>query len=122
VHPWFYVLAAADIWNGFGFTTGGTFLGAALWWLGIINLIAGYVTAVALGAVAVARRGRTGLALHAVLMPFYWLAISLAAYRALWQLVKAPYLWEKTEHRARIPATPGCAQTRPDEGANVPQQ
>jgi hypothetical protein len=31
-------------------------------------------------------------------MPIYWLGISFAAYRALWQLVFAPYYWEKTEH------------------------
>ena len=110
VHPWFYVLAAADIWHGFGFAPGGCLWGAALWWLGVINLVAGYVTAVALGAVAVARRGRTGLALHSLLMPIYWLAISLAAYRALWQLVRAPYLWEKTEHKARTPGAPDFRQ------------
>ena len=34
-------------------------------------------------------------------MPLYWLLISLAAYRALGQLIAAPHLWEKTEHTAR---------------------
>ena len=38
---------------------------------------------------------------HALLMPAYWLAISYAAYRALWQLAVAPYYWEKTEHAGR---------------------
>jgi hypothetical protein len=33
-------------------------------------------------------------------MPAYWLAISYAAYRALWQLM-SPYYWEKTEHAGR---------------------
>ena len=51
--------------------------------------------------VAAARRGRLRLAAHALLMPVYWLAISYAAYRALWQLVWAPYYWEKTEHAGR---------------------
>ena len=88
VHPWFYVLLAADLWHGFGFASGASLWGQGLWWLGVVNLVAGYVTAVALGAIAVARRGKFGLALHAVLMPVYWLAISLAAYRALWQLAR----------------------------------
>ncbi|MGD9867571.1 MAG: hypothetical protein AB7U38_06170, partial [Hyphomicrobiales bacterium] len=41
-----------------------------------------------------------GLALapHILLMPVYWLSISLAAYRALPQLLGAPFRWEKTEH------------------------
>jgi hypothetical protein len=45
-------------------------------------------------------------------MPLYWLLISVAAYRALWQFMTAPFTWEKTEHglvargnRARVAAT-----------------
>ena len=64
----------------------------------------------ALGTVAAARRGRLRLAVHALLMPAYWLAISFAAYRALWQLVSAPYYWEKTEHCGRV------AHSLPDNG------
>jgi hypothetical protein len=32
------------------------------------------------------------------LTPVHWLLLSLAAWRALYQLVVAPYAWEKTEH------------------------
>ncbi|MEP2829750.1 hypothetical protein [Parvibaculum sp.] len=32
------------------------------------------------------------------MMPFYWLLISIAAYKALWQLITKPFHWEKTEH------------------------
>jgi hypothetical protein len=31
-------------------------------------------------------------------LPIYWLLLSLAAWRALYQLVRDPYRWEKTEH------------------------
>ena len=31
-------------------------------------------------------------------MPFYWLLISVAAYRALLQFMTARFEWEKTEH------------------------
>ena len=57
--------------------------------------------AVSLGGAAVARRGRLSLAASSLAMPFYWLLISFAAYRALWQLLTAPHFWEKTRHRAR---------------------
>ncbi len=33
-----------------------------------------------------------------MLMPIYWLLLSLAAWRALFQLLLDPYRWEKTEH------------------------
>jgi hypothetical protein len=39
------------------------------------------------------------------LMPLYWLLISAAAYRALWQFMTARFVWEKTEH--------GLARARP---------
>ncbi len=33
-----------------------------------------------------------------LLTPAHWLRFSLAAWRALYQLVTTPYRWEKTEH------------------------
>ncbi|MEL6503157.1 MAG: glycosyltransferase [Pseudomonadota bacterium] len=34
-----------------------------------------------------------------VFLPFYWLLISVAAWRALWHLFVKPHEWEKTPHR-----------------------
>jgi hypothetical protein len=53
------------------------------------------------GALSAVRRGQPRLALSALLMPLCWLLISAAAYRALYQLARDPYLWEKTEHGKR---------------------
>jgi cellulose synthase/poly-beta-1,6-N-acetylglucosamine synthase-like glycosyltransferase len=103
VHPWFYVLTAFDLLAGS--TADGTegVITSALWWLGAVNLIFGYGTGIALGVAATLKRGWYGLAAYSILMPFYWVLISLAAYRAMVQLVTAPYLWEKTTHKARSP-------------------
>ncbi|GAA0534462.1 cellulose synthase/poly-beta-1,6-N-acetylglucosamine synthase-like glycosyltransferase [Rhizomicrobium palustre] len=35
--------------------------------------------------------------------PLYWLLISVAGWRALYQLVRDPFLWEKTPHGASLP-------------------
>ncbi|MBI5178669.1 MAG: hypothetical protein HZA04_05365, partial [Nitrospinae bacterium] len=32
------------------------------------------------------------------LMPFYWMMMSFAAYKGLWQLLYNPFYWEKTVH------------------------
>lgn len=104
VHPWFYVLIAVGAWQGRLLAVPESMFGQWLLAIGIVNLIAGYVSAIALGTVASARRGRPGLAANAMMMPFYWLAISFAAYRALWQLIWAPFHWEKTEHTGRTSA------------------
>ncbi len=52
----------------------------------------------ALGFLAVRERGYRDLIKQVPLMPLYWLLISAAAYRALWQFVTARFEWEKTEH------------------------
>ena len=51
-----------------------------------------------LGFLAVRRRGSRALTKQILLMPLYWLLISAAAYRALWQFATARFKWEKTEH------------------------
>ena len=35
---------------------------------------------------------------YALATPFYWALMSVAAWKALYQLVVKPYFWEKTEH------------------------
>jgi hypothetical protein len=52
----------------------------------------------ALALLAARRRRLFRLSWHVLLMPLYWLLISAAAYRALWQFATAPFKWEKTEH------------------------
>jgi cellulose synthase/poly-beta-1,6-N-acetylglucosamine synthase-like glycosyltransferase len=41
---------------------------------------------------------RYQLILAALLIPVYWVMMSVAAVKALWQLIAAPALWEKTVH------------------------
>lgn len=67
------------------------------------NLVAGYTTycllviAVELSVIRPDRRA--GLSVFWILLfPFYWLLISLAGWRALFQLAFKPHVWEKTEH------------------------
>jgi hypothetical protein len=78
VHPWFYVLLAFELWQGRLLGMPDSVFGQGLLGIGIFNLVAGYFSAIALGTVAAARRGRLRLAAHALLMPAYWLAISYA--------------------------------------------
>jgi cellulose synthase/poly-beta-1,6-N-acetylglucosamine synthase-like glycosyltransferase len=58
----------------------------------------GYLTSAFLSWLGLWRRGLLSGAWVLLLMPMHWLLLSLAAWRALCQLVAAPYAWEKTEH------------------------
>ncbi|ADM08886.1 hypothetical protein PB2503_04057 [Parvularcula bermudensis HTCC2503] len=48
--------------------------------------------------IAPLRRRWHDLVPYAVLSPLYWILQSVAAYRALWQLIRRPSYWEKTKH------------------------
>jgi hypothetical protein len=45
-----------------------------------------------------ARRGQLRQGWILALTPVYWVCLSIAAWRALYQLLTEPYRWEKTEH------------------------
>jgi cellulose synthase/poly-beta-1,6-N-acetylglucosamine synthase-like glycosyltransferase len=99
VHPLLYVLLAWQVASGRLLASAGTPpLAATLWTVAWINLAAGYLVSIGVGAISALRRGQPSLALSALMMPLCWLLVSAAAYRALYQLATAPYLWEKTEH------------------------
>ena len=62
------------------------------------SVVIGYLTSAFLGWLGLARRGLLATAWVLLLTPLHWLLLSLAAWRALYQLIVAPYAWEKTEH------------------------
>ena len=98
VHPLLYVLLVSEIAAGQVLGRPESLMGAGFWHLAIANLVVGFAASLLLGAVTAWRRGHRALALHALGMPLYWLLISCAGYRALWQLARDPYRWEKTTH------------------------
>lgn len=68
-----------------------------IWFYGIC-VVAGYLASAFLGWMGLKRRGLLRNAWILLLTPLHWLLLSLAAWRAVYQLVVAPYAWEKTEH------------------------
>ena len=101
-HPLFYALLGYHALSGQLLAPSETVAGAALWAVAWINLTAGYLVSILVGALSVIRRGRPRLALSAMFMPLCWLLVSAAAYRALYQLVTDPYRWEKDGARRAL--------------------
>ena len=66
--------------------------------LTFFTLVIGNGAMVALTALAARRRRNTRLMGYALLNPAYWVLHSIAAWRALFQLVVSPAHWEKTPH------------------------
>lgn len=77
-----------------------------------MTLVTGYLFSALLGLVGLRRRGLLRSAPYLLLLPIYWLLLSFAAWRAVFQIMRAPYRWEKTEH--------GLARTSRQGTATVP--
>jgi cellulose synthase/poly-beta-1,6-N-acetylglucosamine synthase-like glycosyltransferase len=69
-----------------------------LLFLSLFNLLAGNGALVFLNMLAPIRRGWLDLIPYSLTAFGYWLIISIAAYRGLWQLLSNPFYWEKTQH------------------------
>jgi glycosyltransferase XagB len=98
VHPLFTaelfysVLGGAPMWRG---DSASVVILAAVYGM---TVVIGYLTSAFLGWLGLLRRGLLSTAWILLLTPVHWLLLSLAAWRALYQLAAAPYAWEKTEH------------------------
>jgi cellulose synthase/poly-beta-1,6-N-acetylglucosamine synthase-like glycosyltransferase len=88
-----------------------------IYYLGMISLLAGNFLFAYMNAIASARHGRWDLVLYSLLTPLYWGMMSVAAWKALLQLVTRPAHWEKTRHGLSFipslhdPVHPGTAST-----------
>ena len=64
----------------------------------LATIAAGYLTTVIVGLIGLAKRKLLSEAWILALTPVYWICLSIAAWRALYQFLTEPYRWEKTEH------------------------
>ncbi len=69
-----------------------------LMYISLFNLLVGNGLAIYLNMLAVFKRRYYDLLPWALLNPVYWMLHSIAAYKALWQLITRPHYWEKTLH------------------------
>lgn len=92
-------IALALTWLAGGFDgDGANALDSWVWMAALANLALGIAAPMAAAALAVVRRSRAWLLASVLWMPVYWLLISVAGYRALLDLARRPFYWEKTRH------------------------
>jgi cellulose synthase/poly-beta-1,6-N-acetylglucosamine synthase-like glycosyltransferase len=69
-----------------------------VYYVGMANLLVGNFVFAYLNMTACARRGDWDLVKYSLLAPVYWSMMSLAAWKAVMQLVGRASYWEKTDH------------------------
>lgn len=86
------------------------YLPASAWTLMGISYLLSEGLMAALGFVAVSGRNHRHLLAFVPTMPFYWPLGTAAAFKAIYELLMAPFYWDKTNHGISIgPAPPGAA-------------
>ena len=78
----------------------------------MVNIMLAYLSFYVLGSKTMEPTELGGYA-YILAIPAYWVLISISAWRALWQLVRKPHLWEKTPHQ------PSAFYLLEGEGAGV---
>ncbi|MFM2090489.1 MAG: hypothetical protein RLZZ127_978, partial [Planctomycetota bacterium] len=97
LQPFAWVATAWWLAGGWDAGDAGDNLSLALTVAGVTGLVA-QMLVLATGVAACLALGRPGLAPAAALAPLSWALHSIAAWRALWQMVVQPFAWEKTAH------------------------
>ena len=75
-------------------------------YLSTAAFVVGAIAFIFLNLLAVYRRGKARLVRYWFLTPIYWMLLSFAAMRAVWQLARTPHLWEKTAHGTHLAHPP----------------
>ncbi|MEQ1941977.1 glycosyltransferase family 2 protein [Mesorhizobium sp. VNQ89] len=65
----------------------------------LMSVAGGYLSFLLLGWQVLKLREKLGFWKIVLFTPVYWMMLSWAAWRAVWQLWRTPFLWEKTPHR-----------------------
>ena len=87
--------------------------------IGIFLFVSGLVAIIAPALAAIPRRGWWGLLAYVPVLPLYYVLVSVAAWRGLFELFADPFRWNKTEHglartsRAGLALRSATARPRP---------
>ena len=71
---------------------------APVFYIAVVTLLFGNLLFVYIFLLGSAHRNNHDLIKYGLFAPFYWLLMSVAACKALWQLIRKPHFWEKTQH------------------------
>mgnify|MGYP000283015136 CR=1 FL=1 len=97
VHPFLIVFVSNALWRAweFGPASAGN---QSLFWLDLSALLLGYFSFGFLAWRTLPVRGLGHLRKLFWTIPVYWMLLSVAAWRAVWHLIRRPHEWEKTPH------------------------
>lgn len=92
-----------------------------IYYLALASLVVGNGAALYMNLVAIREDDRSDLLVAALLIPAYWMLMSIAAIKGVWQILVNPSYWEKTFHGLSTSSTgstgPADSPAAPTSGA-----
>ena len=82
-------------------------------YMGVISLLLGNFLYVYYYMIGCAKHGHDELVKYLWLVPFYWLAMSVAAWMAMYRFIVAPHYWSKTKHGLHLNNLSTTDETQP---------
>jgi cellulose synthase/poly-beta-1,6-N-acetylglucosamine synthase-like glycosyltransferase len=82
-----------------------SFFPPVVFYMGIFSLAFGNFLYMYYYMIGCAKREYDSIIKYTLLVPFYWLGMSLAAWTAVWQMIKDPHYWPKTVHGLHLKKT-----------------
>jgi cellulose synthase/poly-beta-1,6-N-acetylglucosamine synthase-like glycosyltransferase len=67
-----------------------------------VNILGSYATFLVLGTAAMIEHEKRQIGWRWIMVPFYWMLVSLAAWRAVFELRSNPFFWHKTPHKPAV--------------------
>ncbi len=91
---------------------------APVFYMGTISLFLGNMLYLYFYMVGCAKHGHYGLVKYAIFVPFYWLAMSFAAWVAVYEFIVAPHYWSKTKHGLHLQKNTPKTHTKKSQSRN----
>lgn len=101
LNPLLWIIFLLGLWGNGAQSTISPWFG----YIALFNLLVGNMTYIIIHFVAAHENKRHDLLPFVLLLPVYWLGISIATIRAIWQFGANPFYWEKTKHWLHLPLT-----------------
>ncbi len=95
------------------------FFPPAILYIGVFSFVMGNFLYLYYYMIAAAHKGFYDLIKYIYVVPFYWLMMSVASWRAVYEMIVKPHYWAKTLHGLHLKSDKGLTQARSYIGTDV---
>lgn len=96
-----------------------SFFPSTILYIGVFSFVFGNFLYLYYYMIACAKRGHYDLIKYVYVVPFYWLMMSFASWRAVYEMIVKPHYWAKTLHGLHLTNAKAAQQSREKAGDGI---